>query len=558
MFNQYHVFHPLKKLSSMIVVVCSMYQIGCSQNSHVYNHDDTLRGAITQQRAWWDVTHYTLKVKPNIENKTISGVNIIRFKTLKSDSILQIDLQPNLKIDSAVYFSQKCKVLDEGVNAHLVYLPSASKLNSISEISIYYSGKPIIAVNPPWEGGFQWETNDGLPYISTSCQGLGASSWWPCKDHPSDEPDSMQIEITAPKNLVAVSNGRLNRIIEEPTGERTFVWVVKNPINNYGVNLNIANYYHYSDEYAGEKGKLDIDYYVLPKNIERAKKQFTQVKDMLKAFEYWFGPYPFYEDSYKIVEVPYLGMEHQSDVSYGNGYGNGYRGRDLSGTGFGLKWDFIIVHESGHEWFGNNITHSDIAEMYIHEGFTAYSESLFTEFFYGKEAGAAYVIGTRNQIENQIPLVGDYNVNKESSVDIYYKGSNMLHTLRQIINNDELWRKILRGLNSEFYHKVVTTKQVEDYIAKMAGLNLKPFFNQYLRDAREPNFEYKLEGKTLSYRFTNCMPGFSMPLNIKINTDSVWKRINPTSKWQKLKLKSKSENIIVADINYYVTLNSVK
>ena len=506
------MFHQIKKLSLVIIALFSIHQIGCSQNSHVYNHNDTLRGSITKERAWWDVTHYTLKIKPDIDNQTIQGVNFIRFKALKSDSVLQIDLQPDLKIDSIIYLSQKCKIFDEGINAHLVTLPNVCKVNSIYEIGVYYHGKPHIATNPPWEGGFQWGKNDYLPYISTSCQGLGASSWWPCKDHQSDEPDSMLIEITVSKELIAVSNGRLQNVVTESSGDKTFVWVVKNPINNYGVNLNIANYAHFSDEYLGEKGKLTLEYYVLPENLERAKEQFKQVKNMLKAFEYWFGAYPFYEDGYKIVEVPYLGMEHQSDISYGNGYVNGYRGSDLSRTGWGKNWDYIIVHESGHEWFGNNITSSDIADMWIHESFTTYSESLFIEYFYGKKAGSEYNIGNQFHIYNIGTIIGDYNVNKEPSTDIYWKGASMLNTLRYIINNDSLWRKILRGLNSEFYHKVVKTKQIEDYIAKSSQLKLNSFFNQYLRDLKIPSLEYKFAGKKLMYHFVNCQSDFEMPI----------------------------------------------
>lgn len=552
------MFHQIKKLSLVIIALFSIHQIGCSQNSHVYNHNDTLRGSITKERAWWDVTHYTLKIKPDIDNQTIQGVNFIRFKALKSDSVLQIDLQPDLKIDSIIYLSQKCKIFDEGINAHLVTLPNVCKVNSIYEIGVYYHGKPHIATNPPWEGGFQWGKNDYLPYISTSCQGLGASSWWPCKDHQSDEPDSMLIEITVPKELIAVSNGRLQNVVTESSGDKTFVWVVKNPINNYGVNLNIANYAHFSDEYLGEKGKLTLEYYVLPENLERAKEQFKQVKNMLKAFEYWFGAYPFYEDGYKIVEVPYLGMEHQSDISYGNGYVNGYRGSDLSRTGWGKNWDYIIVHESGHEWFGNNITSSDIADMWIHESFTTYSESLFIEYYYGKKAGSEYNIGNQFHIYNIGTIIGDYNVNKEPSTDIYWKGASMLNTLRYIINNDSLWRKILRGLNSEFYHKVVKTKQIEDYIAKSSQLKLNSFFNQYLRDLKIPSLEYKFTGKKLMYHFVNCQSDFEMPIEIKINKDSLWRSIKATTKWQKLKYKKEEIKALSINPNFYITSKEIK
>jgi aminopeptidase N len=336
----------------------------------------------------------------------------------------------------------------------------------------------------------------------------------------------------------------------------TFTWQVTNPINNYGVNINIGDYVAFSEKYKGEKGELDCQYYVLRNNLAKAKKQFQDVPKMLKAFEHWFGPYPFYEDSYKLVEVPYLGMEHQSSVTYGNGFANGYRGRDLSGTGWGLKFDFIIIHESGHEWFANNITYKDIADMWIHESFTNYSESLFVEYYYGKEAGAAYVRGTRKNIQNDQPIIGQYDVNNEGSSDMYYKGGNMLHTIRQIINDDEKWRQILRGLNSTFYHQTVTTKQIENYISEQAGVDLSSIFNQYLRDTRVPTLEYYFKEKQLVYRWINCVEGFTMTVQIDINGELI--RIHPTNDWKTLKVTT-ANPIVTVDSNYYVAaMNSTK
>ena len=313
---------------------------------------------------------------------------------------------------------------------------------------------------------------------------------------------------------------------------------------------------HWTDTLRGENGLLDLDFYVLPDNFEKARTHFQDAKRTLRAFEYWFGPYPFYKDGYKLVEVPYLGMEHQSSVTYGNEYLKGYRGRDLSSTGWGLKWDFIIVHESAHEWWANNITYKDIADMWIHESFANYSETLFTEYYYGAKAGSEYVIGTRLNIGNQTPIIGHYNVNREGSGDMYYKGGNMLHTLRQWVNDDAQYRNMLRGLNEDFYHQTVTTAQVENYIATQFGLDLKPFFNQYLRDIRIPKLEYHIKGKTIHYHYVDIVNGFAMPLRIKINGGE-YQWIHPTAQWQELKTEDKAETIDI-DPNFYVFSRKVE
>ncbi|MEP2348616.1 MAG: M1 family aminopeptidase, partial [Algoriphagus sp.] len=349
-------------------------------------------------------------------------------------------------------------------------------------------------------------------------------------------------------------NGRLIATDHDKTDKtKTYHWEVKNPINNYGININVGDYVHFGEKYKGEKGELDMDYYVLRENLDKAKKQFKEAPRMMEALEHWFGPYPFYEDSYKLVEVPYLGMEHQSSVTYGNEYGNGYLGRDLSGTGWGLKFDFIIIHESGHEWFANNITYRDIADMWIHEGFTSYSENLFLDYFYGKEAASAYTLGLRKGISNDIPIIGTYGVNQEGSGDMYNKGHNMLHMIRQIVNDDEKWRSILRGLNAEFYHKTVTTRQIESYISQKAGIDLKPVFDQYLRDVRIPIFSYYLQDGTLHYRWENVISGFDMP--VKIYVDGKEMNLKPTQRWQSVDVSQKNAKITV-DKDYYVgTMN---
>jgi aminopeptidase N len=514
-----------------------------------FSRQDSLRGSITKERAWWDLKYYHLDIKINPLDSTITGANTIRYQVLEEYNRMQIDLQNPMEIHAVTQDGKALKYTREG-NVFFIELVAPQKIGTTKEIIVFYSGKPKIAVNPPWDGGITWKKDsNGNSFIASSCQGLGASVWWPNKDHMYDEVDSMLISVNVPKNLTDVSNGRLLSVKTLKDGTKTYNWYVSNPINNYGVNINIGDYTTFSEKYKGEKGDLDCTYYVLKANLAKAKKQFQDVPRMLKAFEHWFGPYPFYEDSYKLIEAPYLGMEHQSSVTYGNGFQNGYLGRDLSGTGWGLKFDFIIIHESGHEWFANNITYKDIADMWIHESFTNYSESLFLEYYYGKEAGYTYVKGIRKNIANDKPIVGKYDVNNEGSSDMYYKGANMLHTLRQIVNDDTKWRAILRGLNSTFYHQTVTTKQIEDFLSQEVGMDLSPFFNQYLRDTRIPTLEYYFKDKKLNYRWTNCVAGFSMPIKITLN--GVEKVLYPQINWKKEAFENEHPKLEI-DKNFYV------
>ena len=519
----------------------------------IFTRQDTLRGSITKERAWWDLKYYHLDIKVNPADSTISGSNTIRYKVLTSYNRMQIDLQEPLKISKVIQDGTELKYQREG-NVFYIELVAPQNVREIKELTVFYGGKPKIAVNPPWDGGITWKKDaNGKPFIASTCQGLGASVWWPNKDHMYDEVDDMLISVNVPKNLTDVSNGRLQSVINMKDGTRTFNWYVSNPINNYGVNINIGDYVSFSEVFAGEKGDLDCDYYVLRDNLGKAKVHFKQAPLMLKAFEHWFGPYPFYEDSYKLVEAPYLGMEHQSSITYGNGYQNGYLGKDRSGSGWGSKFDYIIIHESGHEWFANNITYKDIADMWIHESFTCYSENLFVEYYYGKQAGAEYVRGQRNGIRNKKQMIGKYDVNREGD-DMYNKGANMLHTLRQIVNNDEKWRTILRGLNSTFYHQTVTTKQIEDFLNQAVGLDLGPFFNQYLRDIRIPTLEYKFKDNNLAYRWTNCVPGFNIPLKVTLNGKEQW--LKPQVEWTNLPQTTKDLKVEV-DKDFYVnTLKS--
>ncbi|WP_299364386.1 M1 family metallopeptidase [Winogradskyella sp.] len=509
---------------------------------------DTLRGSITPEREWWDLTYYDLNIKVQPDKKYIAGYNVVHYKVLKSHNIIQIDLQEPLEITA---ISQDNEDLDYNKigPAYFIILKKKQVPGEYNELYIQYAGKPKEAVNAPWDGGFSWKKDkNGKDFIATSCQGLGASVWWPNKDHMYDEVDSMRIAIDVPKDLIAVANGRLRDTHEyEYGGFKLYEWFVSNPINNYGVNVNIGDYVNFSEVYQGEKGPLDMDYWVLSYNLEIAKKQFKDAPKMMKAFEHWFGPYPFYEDSFKLVEVPYLGMEHQSSVTYGNKYLNGYLGSDLSRTGWGLKFDFIIIHEAGHEWFANSITNKDIADMWIHESFTNYSENLFLDYYYGKEASADYVIGCRANIQNDRPIIGYYNVNHEGSSDMYYKGANMLHTLRQLIENDELWRQILRGLNTEFYHQTVTTKQIEDYLSEKTNKNLTAFFNQYLRDIRIPTLEYTIKNGELKFRYIDIVKDFDMPIEVEIDGKTEW--IFPSSEWKTKPFEGKDFKI---DRDYYI------
>lgn len=540
--------------SGLSGIVCIL--LCATMAAQPFTRQDTLRGSITPERAWWDLTYYDLAIDFDIDHKFIRGTNTISFTALTPGRTMQIDLQEPLILTRVDYNNQSLVYTREG-NVYWIQFPEIVVAGSADKVRVSYEGTPVEARRPPWDGGMTWSKDAvGNPFVSSSCQGLGASVWWPCKDHMYDEPDSMLIRFTTPPGLTDVSNGRLRHIDYLPDGRRTYHWFVSNPINNYGVNVNIARYAHWSDTLHGENGLLDLDFYVLPENFEKARTHFQDAHRTLRAFEYWFGPYPFYRDGYKLVEVPYLGMEHQSSVTYGNGYLKGYKGRDLSSTGWGLKWDFIIVHESAHEWWANNITYKDIADMWIHESFANYSESLFTEYYYGAKAGSEYVIGTRLNIGNQTPIIGHYNVNREGSGDMYYKGGNMLHTLRQWVNDDVQYRNMLRGLNEDFYHQTVTTAQVENYIATQFGLDLKPFFNQYLRDIRIPKLEYHIKGKTIHYHYVDIVSGFAMPLRVKINGGE-YQWIHPTSQWQELKTEDKGETFEI-DPNFYVFSRKVE
>jgi aminopeptidase N len=538
----------MPKLKIFLAIVLFL-QLPFFVSAQEITRQETLRGSVTPEREWWDLRHYHLAVQFLPDTKTIKGSNTIIFKTLKPGRRMQLDLQPPLAITKIAHGSSQLQFEREG-NVYWVSFGKDIPAGTEDKIEVFYEGRPVESRNPPWQGGITWGHDDlGEHFINTTCQGIGASIWWPNKDHGADEPDrGMRISVTVPENLVAVANGRLQKV-DTQDKTKTYHWAVVNPINNYGVNVNIGNYVSWSEKYQGLGGALDVSYWVLAHQKEAAVKQFKEVPRTLQAFEHWFGKYPFYEDGYKLVAVSYPGMEHQSSVTYGNWFRNGYRGRDVSFTGIGYKFDFIIVHESGHEWFGNNVSMKDAADMWVHEGFTNYSENLFVEYHFGKKDAEDYVVGSRRNIRNDRPVIGTYNSNREGSGDMYYKGGNLLHTIRHIINDDQKWLAILRGLNQDFWHQTVTTQQIESYISQRAGVDLSKVFDQYLRNTKIPLLQYKTEGNKLSFKYNRVVPGFAMPLRVEINGQET--TLTPNETMQTITLPGAIKTFAV-NRNFYV------
>jgi aminopeptidase N len=519
--------------------------IGCTCFSQNFTHADTLRGSITPERAWWDVMRYDISVIPNFDKKYTSGYSKITYKVIqdKHPDVMQIDLQKPLVIDSVIYDqNQSLKFSREG-NVYHVETPK-QKITSEHEVKIYFSGNPHEAIRAPWDGGWTFTKDEkGRPWMTVTCQGIGASIWYPNKDHQSDEPDrGASLTMRVPKDLMAVANGRMLDKTDNKDGTISYKWGVENPISNYTIIPYIGHYKNFSEIYKGIKGDLDLNYWVLDYNLEKAEDYMpTEVHNMLDAFEYWFGPYPFYEDGYKLVETEHPGMEHQSNVSYGNYYAPGYRGRDDSGTGLGLTWDFIIIHESGHEWFGNNITSNDLADMYVHESFTNYSETLFLDYVYGEEAANDYNYGTRSGIENKKPVIPAFGVNAKGSGDMYPKGGNMLHSIRHSLDNDKLFKNILTGLNMTFHNKTVDGTEIQQYISEKAGYDYSKVFQQYLTTTQIPKLQLYVDGPNskIFYRYTNCLKDFNLPLVLKGDYERI--KIIPSSEWQSVNIQHKNQ-----------------
>jgi len=537
---------------------------GFSQN---FTKRDSLQGGLPIERTYFDVLLYDLKVKVNPEEKYLSGVNHIIFKVVENTNRIQLDLFENMQIDSILLYQYKGiskinpnenngKKLKYQRQYDAVFIEFADVLEQETTqlLSFYYSGKPLEAENAPWDGGFVWKKdNNGKPFVGVAVQGTGASLWFPCKDSQSDEPDyGAWISIEVSEDLVAVSNGKLIRTIENQNKNKTWVWEVKNPINNYNITLNIGDYVHFSDRL----NDLDIDYYVLRENEQKAKQHFQQeVIPMLVCFQEKFGEYPFVEDGYKLVESPFLGMEHQSAIAYGNSYKKGYYGRDISGSGIGTLFDFIIVHESGHEWFGNSITSRDIADMWIHEAFTTYSEAVLVECRFGYQNAIQYINGQGRMVENKIPIVGHFGVNyKSKNTDMYYKGALMLHTIRHIIDNDQKWWELLLDYSNHFKHQIIEADDVIDFFVSKSGINLKPIFQQYLYGRNLPVLEIKTTKKGFYYSWKAETKNFEMPIEVLLNGNQI--RLNATNVPQFYPVKNcRNAKIEIAKDKFYVATN---
>jgi len=521
-------------------------------NHSNYTEADTLRGSLRPERSNFNVTKYHLDLKVDPVEELITGSNTIHFDVLDDLPVMQLDLFANMEIDSIIHQNRR---LDYTRKHHAVFITFDNALTKATSDSIqfYYHGNPVVAKNAPWDGGFVWDKDkDGNPWIGVAVQGTGASLWYPNKDHQSDEPEKAQIDIAVPNGLMNISNGRFAGKQELDNGYTKWSWIVDSPINNYNIMLNIGNYSHFSDRFQD----LDLDYYVLPYNLEKAKEQFQEVQEMMACFYDKMGPYPFEKDGFKLIETPYLGMEHQSAVAYGNEYKKGYLGNDLSGTGIGLRWDFIIIHESGHEWYGNSITARDIADMWIHEGFTSYTESIYIECRWGKEDALKYLKGIRANIGNQSPIIGDYNVNSEGSGDMYYKGANLLNMIRSIYDDDELWWSTLKDYTSTYRHKIITTHDTETFFDKATRVDLKPVFDQYLRHSALPVLQLKQRDDYIEYKWNASVVNFSMPVDLLLGNKEI--RLTATSNWQRLETGEDLDDIKLNEDEFYVEVERVK
>jgi len=505
------------------------------QKSQVFTHADTLRGTLSAERKCYDVFFYDLHLTIKPDERSIAGYNVIAFKAVTTFSRMQVDLFKNMEVDSIMHGSQKLSYTRDG-NAMFIQFPAQEATGLSDSIKVFYHGLPQVAANPLWDGGFVWSKDStGKTWVGVACEGTGASLWWPCKDHLSDKPDSMRMSFDVPDSLICVSNGRLRSEKKLNNGFTRFTWFVSLPIINYDVTLNIADYAHIKDDYESGQDTLSLDYFVLKYHEKKARAYFERVKPMMVCYAKYFGRYPFWKDGYKLVETNYWGMEHQSCVSYGNNY-------HLNNYGF----DFIIVHESAHEWWGNNLSCSDEADMWLHESFATYAEALYLECTQGYKVSLDYLNMQRTGIENNYPIIGPYNVSfqgVDNDNDMYYKGAWVLQTFRHVLNNDSLFFSILKGLQEKFKYSSTNTADVVKYISKMAGKDYAPFFTQYLYYASPPVFDYKVYAKNgvtmLTYRWQADVKGFTMPIKV---TSSVRDGVNaytsiyPTLEWQTITL----------------------
>lgn len=544
---------------SLVFLSILLSFINDSASAQFFSEKDSLRGSNGPHRALWDVRHYDLTIEPDFDQRTLRGVNRITFFD-SGTRLMQIDLQQPMKIDSVLHSGNHLSYSRNGNAYTLMFIDTNSLYHyrvqpGMRTIDIYFSGKPTEASLPPWDGGWVWKTDaTGNPWASVACQGEGASIWYPCKDYMADKPDSgAMLRIITPAHLTGIGNGKRMEQLTLPSGKIQHSWEVKSPINTYNLIPYIGKYVSFQEIFQGEEGNLSLEYWVLPANLNKARTHFKQVPQVLKAMEYWMGPYPFYADGYKLVEAPYLGMEHQSNIAYGNAYTNGYLGSDLSKTGYGLLWDFIIVHETGHEWFGNSITAEDMADLWIHEGFTTYTEVLYTQSQSGKAAADSFMQGTFQRIENKQPVLGTYGVRQEGSTDMYPKGAALIHMMREIIQDDESFKKTLRSMVAHFRHGYTNTTAVLEFWNTHTGKDFSKMFEQYLSTTQVPVLEWRKDKKNMYYRWTNCVEGFNMPLHVQVSGSRLM-NIQPTTEWKKTACRKATE---LTAKNYYITLKKV-
>jgi aminopeptidase N len=525
---------------------------------HNFTQADTLRGALRPERTSFDVTYYELHLEVNTNERSIEGRVEMDYKVVQVTNRLQLDLFQNLTIDSIKQDGRHLP-FERQANAVFITLPRLiSPDNAVRRMSVWYGGKPIAAKNAPWDGGFVWSLDHkDRTWVGIACEGTGASLWWPNKDHLSDEPDSMLVSVTVPKRLFVASNGNLREEVElENRYQKRYDWFVSYPINNYNISLGIGSYVHFDSTYVAFDGEvLDLDYYVLDYNEDRARKHFQQVGPMLAAYEHYFGKYPFWDDGYALIETPYLGMEHQSGIAYGNRYMRGYLGGMLPDD---MDWDFIIIHETGHEYFGNSISVADHGEMWIHESFTTYMEALYVEYLYGKKDAVRYLNTQLKYIKNESPILGPQGVNFDDfgSSDHYYKGSWVLHTLRHVLNDDGLFFGMLRSFYQDHQRSIVNTQQVIDYFSRYAKKDLSPFFAQYLEHPDLPVLELRQTGQQVEYRWRTNVAAFNYPVDVLIGSETV--RLDATQQWQVMGKGFSPRDVSVESDKYLVEIGWVR
>ncbi len=537
-------------LPSVVIAACltvAAQQVPPPQTPAAPARASILRGQYGEHRANNDVQYYHLDIRIDPEKKLVSGKNTIRFRMLKDASRIQLDLYANLSVDKITLGATPLKYERE-LNAVFVDFPETLKAGRTYSVDFYYSGTPTQTGR---FGGFTFgKDSAGRHWIFTACEGEGASIWWPNKDQWRDEVETMDISVAIPSDLTDVSNGRFLAKTDVGGGYTRWDWRVHYPINSYNVSVNIGRYEHFSDRL----DDLSLDFYVQPENLEKARRQFVQAKPMMEAFKRWFGEYPFTKDGYKLIEVPYSGIEHQSAVTYGNRFANGYLERDWTGVGVSLKFDFIIIHESAHEWFGNAVSAADVSDMWIQEGWATYLESLYVEHVFGYDDALKYTNGYKSKVQNRTPIITPRGLHRTPPQDMYFKGALMLHTLRGVVNDDRRWARLVRDVYREFRYRNIMTEDFVRFVNRELGQDLTPFFNQYLRRTAIPTLELRFDeaARTVSYRWRVDEPGFAMP--VRVGQKAAWQFIKPTTEWQTMPTSLAKDAFEVATDLYYVNV----